>query len=142
VPDWTIRAATQTDIGAVLALWRLADAQPVTGSHPAGLERLLACDDDALLLAESSEGEILGSLIAAWDGWRGNFYRLAVSPARRRQGLATALVREAERRLRARGVERLTAIVAVEDDGAHEFWSAAGYACQAGRERFVRELRP
>ncbi len=144
MPSWTIRTATRADIDAVLALWRAADAQLVTGSHPAGLERLLDVDAEALLVAEQEqqEGQVLmGSLIAAWDGWRGNFYRLAVDPRHRRQGLATALVREAERRLQARGVERLTAIVADEDAGAHDFWLAAGYDCQVGRERFVRELR-
>jgi ribosomal protein S18 acetylase RimI-like enzyme len=97
LPDWTIRTAVPADIDAVLALWRAADAQLVTGSHPAGLERLLDVDAEALLVAQ--QGEVLvGSLIAAWDGWRGNFYRLAVDLQHRRKGLATALVREAERR--------------------------------------------
>ena len=35
---------------------------------------------------------MVGSLIAAWDGWRGSFYRLAVHPERRRQRIATALL--------------------------------------------------
>jgi ribosomal protein S18 acetylase RimI-like enzyme len=139
LPSWTIRTAKPADLDAVLALWRAADAQPVTGSHPVGLERLLAADADALLVAQMGEA-LVGSLIAAWDGWRGNFYRLAVDPRHRREGLATALVREGERRLQARGAERLTAIVADEDAGAHDFWLAAGYRCQAGRERFVHEL--
>lgn len=37
---------------------------------------------------------MVGSLIAAWDGWRGSFYRLAVLPERRREGLLTMLLRE------------------------------------------------
>ncbi|HEX3910209.1 MAG TPA: GNAT family N-acetyltransferase [Solirubrobacteraceae bacterium] len=146
MPDWTIRPATPADIDAVLSLWAAADAHPVTGSHPEGLARLLAESEGALLVAEQEHEQepgqrLVGSLIAAWDGWRGNFYRLAVHPDRRREGLASALVREGERCLRALGAERLTAIAAVEDAGAHEFWSAVGYDCQTGRERFVRELR-
>lgn len=139
----------------MLALWRDAEAQAVTGSDRAGLERLLASDAEALLVAEPSapagvggdsgsgaaSGALLGSLIAVWDGWRGSFYRLAVHPEHRREGLATELVREGERRLAAHDAERLTAIVAGEDPGAHEFWTAAGYECQVDRERFVRELR-
>lgn len=143
----------------MLALWRAADVHPATGSHREGLERLLASDAEALLVAELHEPgtsagpgagpgspsaapglSLAGSLIAVWDGWRGSFYRLAVHPEHRREGLATALVREGERRLAAHGAERLTAIVADEDPGAHEFWAAAGYERQAGRERFVREL--
>ncbi|MFI4990715.1 MAG: GNAT family N-acetyltransferase [Solirubrobacterales bacterium] len=139
MPGWTIRTATPEDIDAVLALWRADDVQPVTGSDRAGLQRLLARDAEALLIAELS-GALVGSLIAVWDGWRGSFYRLAVHPEHRRQGLAGALVREGERRLAGHDAERLAAIVACEDPGAHEFWTAAGYECQSERERFVREL--
>jgi ribosomal protein S18 acetylase RimI-like enzyme len=81
---------------------------------------------------------VVGSLIAAWDGWRGSFYRLAVSPERRREGLATMLLREGERRLCGRGAVRLTAIVAHEDAGAVAFWRAAGYERQQDQARFVR----
>jgi ribosomal protein S18 acetylase RimI-like enzyme len=92
----------------------------------------------ALLVAEL-DGVLIGSLIAAWDGWRGSFYRLAVSPEYRRKGLATTLLREGERRLRERGAVRLTAIVADDEDGAMAFWRAAGYEPQRHRARFVRE---
>ncbi len=150
----------------MLALWRAAEVHPATGTNREGLERLLASDAEALLVAElhalgtsgtsadsgagSDPGSssvalripLVGSLIAVWDGWRGSFYRLAVHPEHRREGLATELVREGERRLAVHDAERLTAIVADEDPGAHEFWTAAGYQCQAGRERFVRELVP
>ena len=163
MPSWTIRTATLQDVDSLLALWRAADVHPATGSHRQGLERLLASDAEALLVAElhalgtsadsgagSDPGSssaarcipLAGSLIAVWDGWRGSFYRLAVHPEHRRAGLATALVREGKRRLAGHGAERLTAIVAEEDPGAHEFWAAAGYQFQAGRERFVRELAP
>lgn len=149
MPSWTIRTATPQDLDAVLALWPAASAHAVVGAHRTGLARLLATDGEALLVAEApteaetgarSERQLIGSLIASWDGWRGSFYRLAVHPDHRRQGLATALVREGERRLHARGAERLAAIVAEEDPGAHDFWLAAGYECQNGRERFVRVL--
>jgi ribosomal protein S18 acetylase RimI-like enzyme len=144
LPGWTIRTATPRDLDDVLALWRAAEVHPATGSHREGLERLLASDAEALLVAElpAPGSALAGSLIAVWDGWRGSFYRLAVHPEHRRAGLAGELVREGERRLAAHGAERLTAIVAEEDPGAHEFWAAAGYERQARRERFVRELVP
>jgi predicted MFS family arabinose efflux permease len=44
---------------------------------------LLNADPEALLVAEV-DGVVVGSLIAAWDGWRGSFYRLAVSGLPRR----------------------------------------------------------
>ncbi len=137
MPDWTIRNATEEDIAAVLDLWTAAGSLPSVSDSPDGLAGLLAADPQALLVAEL-EDVLAGSLIAAWDGWRGSFYRLAVSPEHRRWGLATMLLREGERRLRERGAVRLTAIVADDDPTAMSFWRAVGYEQQQHRARFVR----
>jgi ribosomal protein S18 acetylase RimI-like enzyme len=137
---WTIRNATEDDISSVLGLWAAAGSLPSVSDTPEGLARLLATDPQALLVAEL-EGVLVGSLIAVWDGWRGSFYRLAVSPEHRRRGLATMLLREGERRLCERGAVRLTAIVAEDEAGAMAFWQAAGYERQLHRARFVRPSR-
>ena len=121
----------------MLCLWDAAGSLPSLTDTREGLLRLLATDGQALLIAEEA-GASSGSLIAAWDGWRGSFYRLAVHPDRRRQGIATALLGDGERRLRARGAVRLTAIVADDDSTAMDFWQAAGYTRQSDRARFVR----
>jgi ribosomal protein S18 acetylase RimI-like enzyme len=134
---WTIRCATEDDIAAVLDLWVVAGSIPSVSDSPDGLARLLAADPEALLVAEL-DGVLIGSLIAAWDGWRSSFYRLAVTPEHRRKGLATMLLSEGERRLRERGAVRLTAIVVDDEAGAMIFWRAAGYEPQQHRARFVR----
>jgi len=121
----------------VLGLWVAAGGPASVSDTREGLSRLLAADPDALLLAESG-GLVVGSLVAAWDGWRGSFYRLAVHPDRRRQGIATALLAEGERHLQDRGAVRLTAIVTDDDPAAMGFWKAAGYQRQEHRARFVR----
>ncbi|HEX3391227.1 MAG TPA: GNAT family N-acetyltransferase, partial [Solirubrobacteraceae bacterium] len=59
-----------------------------------------------------------------------------------REGLATALLREAERRLQAHGAARFTAIVTDDDPDAIGFWAATGYEQQKSRARFVRNLGP
>jgi ribosomal protein S18 acetylase RimI-like enzyme len=140
LPAWTIRNATDEDVQSVLHLWATAGGTPSVSDTPEALSLLLAGDPGALLLAESQAG-VVGALIAAWDGWRGSFYRLAVDPASRRLGIATALLREGERRLREQGAVRLTAIVSDEDTAALGFWDAAGYARQHHRTRFVRPAR-
>lgn len=137
LPNWTIRSATDDDIVLVLRLWESAGGPPSVSDTHEGVLHLLATDHDALLIAES-DGMVIGSLIAAWDGWRGSFYRLAVHLDRRRQGIATSLLRAGERRLRERGAVRLTSIVADDNPGAADFWEAAGYERQRDRTRFVR----
>jgi ribosomal protein S18 acetylase RimI-like enzyme len=105
----------------------------------ADLRGLLARDPEAMLVAEA-EAELVGSLIVGWDGWRGTFYRLAVEPVYRRRGVATALVRAGEERLRALGARRLGAIVETDEADAMAFWAAAGYELQVARSRFVKNL--
>lgn len=94
---------------------------------------------DSLLLADA-DGTILGALVAASDGWRGNMYRLSVRGEHRRRGIGLALVRAGEQRLRQQGIKRITALVAYEDDIAASFWEAAGYPRDHVMGRRVRNL--
>src|SRR5215471_14683334 len=92
----TIRPALAADIPSVLSLWAesAAGAGP-TDTSPA-LERLLRGQSGALLLAFDGD-RIVGTVIAAWDGWRGNIYRLVVAPEHRRRGIGRRLTLEAGR---------------------------------------------
>lgn len=139
VTPWAIRDGRCEDLDAVLALWDLSDAPPTVTDSVAPLQSLLALDPQALLVADA-HGVLVGSLIAAWNGWRGSFYRLAVAPDHRRGGLATMLVRQGENRLRVRGAIRLDAIVAADEAAAMGFWRSVGYHRQTDRSRFVRNL--
>jgi ribosomal protein S18 acetylase RimI-like enzyme len=123
----------------VLDLWTASDAVQTPTDRLESLRVLWSVDPGALIVADAG-GEVVGSLIAAWNGWRGSFYRLAVHPAYRRRGLATRLVRAGEQRLRARGALRLDALVADDLAAALAFWSAVGYELQADRRRFVRNF--
>lgn len=133
----TIRSATAVDIPAVLSLWRDAGAEPSHTDDPESLGRLIDVDPGSLLVAES-EGRIVGSVIAGWDGWRGSIYRLAVDPRLRRAGLGRRLVAEAEARLAEVGARRLQAIVSTSDGPAREFWQSSDWNEQVRRARFVK----
>jgi ribosomal protein S18 acetylase RimI-like enzyme len=131
-----LRPATATDVDAVLALWRDADAEPSHTDDVAGLRSLLERDAGALVIAED-DGRVVGSVIAAWDGWRGSVYRLAVRSSHRRQGLGRQLVAAAEERLQHLGARRLQAIVVESDAQATAFWRRSGWTEQIERLRFV-----
>ncbi len=134
-----LRTARPEDVEALLDFWRRAEASPSSTEAAEDVRGLMERDPEALIVAES-EGEIVGTLIAGWDGWRATFYRLAVEPAHRRHGLATILVRAGEERFRALGAKRLNAIVESHKPGAMSFWAAAGYELQTSRSRFVKNL--
>lgn len=133
------RIATIEDIETILELWRTADAPPTSTQGPDAVRGVLQRDQESLLLA-TVDGQIVGTLIAAWDGWRGNMYRLAVHPIYRRQGVASALFAEAERRLRERGCRRISALVLRNEPHAMGFWREAGFSEQPEIARFSRNL--
>jgi ribosomal protein S18 acetylase RimI-like enzyme len=144
-----VRPCAPDELDAALAVWRRAEAEPTVSDDLESLRRLLARDRGSLLVAELEgggaskgeiKGEIVGTLIAAWDGWRGNLYRLAVLPPHRRQGVGRELVRHAELELRRQGATRAAAVVVEDHDHATGFWQVAGYDRQSLRLRFVKNL--
>lgn len=135
-----MRRCRPDDAPAVLDLWEQARSEQA--SIPDRLEDVehLVSDSPAALLVAERDGEIVGALIAAWDGWRGNMYRLAVRENRRRQGIGLALVRAGVDYLRHCGARRITALVAFEDETASSFWEQAGYPLDREIGRRVRNL--
>jgi ribosomal protein S18 acetylase RimI-like enzyme len=138
--DLRIRPAAPADLDAVLAFWRTAAEGTSISDDRAGVERLVDRDPDALILAERG-GELVGTVIAGFDGWRCHLYRLAVHPERRRQGIASALLAAAEERFVRLGGRRADAMVLVRNATAHHAWGAAGYGPEEQWRRWVKPLR-
>jgi ribosomal protein S18 acetylase RimI-like enzyme len=133
----TIRPCRLEDVEAVLKLWQQAGATPGITDTADDLRRAVTASSASVLVAEV-EGQVIGSIIGTFDGWRGNIYRLAVHPDCRRQGVARALVAEVEKRLAQQGARRITALVEKDHSWAMAFWEAVGYPVD---ERIVRRVR-
>lgn len=134
-----IRPAGPGDLDSVLAFWKTAAEGTSISDDRAGVERLVARDPEALILAES-EGELVGTVIAGFDGWRCHLYRLAVRPERRRQGIGSALLAAAEERFVRLGGRRADAMVLVRNEAAQHAWRAAGYGPEERWRRWVKPL--
>jgi ribosomal protein S18 acetylase RimI-like enzyme len=133
-----IRSAEPTDAEALHAFW-LEFAEPTSTDDLASVAVAVANPAADVLVAED-DGGVVGTLIASWDGWRGNMYRLAISETRRRQGIASQLIAAGEASLRSRGARRISAIVQTDHDYAVATWEACGYACQPRNGRYVKML--
>ncbi|MCW2935095.1 MAG: GCN5-related N-acetyltransferase [Actinomycetia bacterium] len=135
-----LRTATDADVDELLALWLEAGENE---SRPADTREavlaLLARDPDAVILAEH-DGEMIGSVIAGWDGWRYHLYRLAVRPSWRRQGVASTLLRAAEDRFMALGATRADAMVLARNALGQRLWHVSGYSEQPEWRRWVKAL--
>jgi ribosomal protein S18 acetylase RimI-like enzyme len=138
--DLRIRAASPADLDTVLAFWKVAAEGTSISDDRDGVARLVARDPGALILAERG-GELAGTVIAGFDGWRCHLYRLAVHPDHRRQGIGAALLAAAEERFTRLGGRRADAMVLDRNEPAHHAWRAAGYAGQPEWSRWVKPLR-
>lgn len=136
-----MRLARWQEASAVLELWQQTrSAHATIADLLEDVQRLIEDNTPGSLLVADADGAILGALIAAWDGWRGNMYRLAVRFEHRRRGIGLALVRVGEEHMRRQGARRITALVGYEDEVAAAFWQSAGYPQDLEMGRRVRNL--
>lgn len=134
-----IRTVTADDRDAVIALWKAvfpeyADPQKPQRDPEANFDRKLAKKDGLFWLAES-DGLVIGSAMAGYDGHRGWLYSVGVLPSLRGQGFGRALVAHAEAELARLGCPKINLQVLTAKPESQRFWNALGY-----REDFVTSL--
>ena len=131
-----IRECRPEEAKSLFALWQVAGTSPSVTDTITDIRNTI--ESPASVLIAEADNRIVGSLIATFDGWRGNMYRIAVHPDYRRRGIGHALVKEGERCLVGQGAKRITALVEEKYPGAVAFWSSVGYEIEPGILRFFR----
>ena len=121
-----IRTFVEHDTEQVVALWQAVGLTRPWNDPYRDIERKLTVQPELLLVAHDGEA-LVGSVMAGYDGHRGWLYYLASDPARRGEGIARALVAEAESRLIAMGCPKVQLMVRPENEGARGFYEALGY---------------
>ena len=134
-----LRQCLEDDIESVLELWRAAGSTPSMTDTSDDLRTTINSRASSVIVAVSG-GTVAGSIIGAFDGWRGNLYRLAVHPDYQRRGIARRLLSEAETWLRAQGAKRVGAVVEKDHPWAVGFWESSGFVLEPMDLRYVRNL--
>ena len=134
-----LRQCLEDDIESVLELWRAAGSTPSMTDTSDDLRTTISSRASSVIVAVSG-GTVAGSIIGAFDGWRGNLYRLAVHPDYQRRGIARRLLSEAETWLRAQGAKRVGAVVEKDHPWAVGFWESSGFVLEPMDLRYVRNL--
>jgi len=120
-----IRSAAACDAANLGELWRAAGLR----FHQELTERELASAPrpELILVEEEGAGEITGTVFGTLDGVRGWVRHLATRPDRRGRGIATALLAELERRLRAAGCLKVNLLIEPDNAAAAGFYARLGY---------------
>lgn len=122
-----IRPFQLQDEDAVVALWKTCDlVRPWNDPHK-DIRRKLQVQPD-LFLVGVDNGQVVGTVMAGYEGHRGWINYLAVAPGKQRRGLARKLMGEAERLLRAAGCPKISLLVRSTNHGVIEFYRHLGYA--------------
>ena len=85
---------------------------------------------DELLWVALDGDTVIGSIMAGYDGHRGWLYSVAVDPGRRRTGVGAALVRHAERELKALGCIKINLQVRATNAAVVAFYERLGFAIE------------
>jgi RimJ/RimL family protein N-acetyltransferase len=113
-------------IDEVLALWSNTDFWPHAGEDHQFIAQALGRNRD-FAVAYRVSGELVGTAIGTFDGFRGWVYRVAVRPDHRRRGVASALVGEVEKRLLAAGARQINLMVYKPNAQAHALYAKLKY---------------
>lgn len=121
-----IRPFLPDDEAAVVALWQECRlTRPWNDPHK-DIARKLAVQPELFLVAVE-EAEIIGTVMAGYEGHRGWAHYLAVAPAFRGRGFARALLDRVEKELLARGCPKLSLLVRDSNREAMDFYRHLGY---------------
>jgi ribosomal protein S18 acetylase RimI-like enzyme len=113
----------------IAALWRACfPDDPPRNRAEAAIPAKLAQDDGLLFVAEGAEDEVLGTVMAGYDGHRGWLYAVAVAPAQRQRGIGRALVEHACAALAARGCGKVNLQVRDGNEHVLAFYEQLGFA--------------
>ncbi len=122
-----VRAYQEADEARVIELWTFGGLVKPWNDPKRDIARKLQVQRDLFLVAEF-EGVVVGVVMAGYEGHRGWLNYLAVDLGQRRRGIATALVRDVERRLGALGCPKINLQVRLENTAVHAFYAALGFS--------------
>ncbi len=121
----TVRAYTPADFETLYQIDQQCFDPALAYSRP-DLRSYLRLPGGDCVIAESAR-QIAGFLVTANENAVGSIVTLDVLAAYRRQGVATLLLQESERRLAAAGVRTVELETATDNTSAIAFWQKHGY---------------
>ena len=125
--DCTVREYAERDRAEVVALWnRVFADDPPRNAPERVIERKLGTQRELFLVAHV-DGQVVGTVLGGYDGFRGWVYHLAVASEHRRAGIGRALMQQIEGRLRALGCPKINLQIRTGNAEALAFYARLGF---------------
>ena len=123
-----IRRLTDKDYDSLLTLWEKAglSCRPKGRDSKEAIQKQIEEAPD-LFLGAFLEEELVGCIIASFDGRKGWINRLAVLPEHRRRGIAQILISAADEALQKKGAQVIGALIFDTNEPSLELFQKMGY---------------
>lgn len=129
LPDAMVDIATyrETHFAGVERLWEsVFPSDPPWNKARVAIPEKRRLQPDLFIVAEDA-GEVIGTAMAGYDGHRGWLYTIAVKPERQREGIGSALLKEAEDRLTRLGCGKANLQIRAGNETVASFYRRHGY---------------
>lgn len=121
-----VREFEERDRLAVIELWRACGLLRSSNDPNLDIARNRAVDDAAFFIA-TLDSEVIGSVMAGYDGHRGWINYLAVHPQQQGAGSGSLLMERAEQHLEQAGCPKINLQVRTDNSVAIEFYARLGF---------------
>ena len=122
-----IRPYQPKDHAQVVALWSDVFADDPPWNEPTAMIRRKLTVQPELFFVACINDQVVGAVMAGFDGVRGWIHHLAVYNSYRRQGIASSLMRAAEKGLEAAGCPKVNLQVRATNSSVIAFYRSLGY---------------
>ncbi|HOO51444.1 MAG TPA: GNAT family acetyltransferase [Alphaproteobacteria bacterium] len=121
-----IRPFDPNDEESVIRLWTACGLVVPWNNPHRDIQRKLKIQPDMFLVA-CSDGQVIATVMAGYDGHRGWINYLAVHPQHRHSGIGKLMMDEAESRLRSAGCPKINLQVRGTNASAIRFYERIGF---------------
>jgi ribosomal protein S18 acetylase RimI-like enzyme len=119
-----------TDRVQVVELWRNVFGYETAHNEPnLAISKKIATNDGLFFVAVENT-DIVGTIMAGYDGHRGWLYSVAVEPNKRRSGLGSSLVEHAEKALADLGAMKVNLQLLATNEATAAFYNSIGYSVE------------
>lgn len=121
-----IRAFSEQDQAAVISLWSQCGLLRPWNDPVKDIQRKRHIQPEMFLVG-TTDNQIVGSLMAGYDGHRGWINYLAVAPSHRKRGYGRLLVRHAENLLRQAGCPKVNVQIRADNEAGAAFYRSLDF---------------